>query len=305
VKTINFKNAAEKPQLQFVRILAQIYFHLKTTLNTEIDRPVPNTESGLLQFTPGKDTYGYNDKEKKSSTKSSRSTSSQANNNSDDKKESKKTRQKPLHQQLQMAQVIRNINNNNEYRIIMVMGISPTSTIFAAFDSNNTYVAVKFVATTCPTDACLPSMGPPPEVAVLQNLSHSNVMSHIDWWWTSSSSLFKEKESERENDDDIIYYVIVSPLYKKIPYHFNPSYVATSRMRDLLEAVRYLHNNGVYHGDIKPSNIMFTRDKQRKIVLIDFDGSRSSDNSHNVDTAKYVTHKYGTPGNRTRFLKIL
>jgi len=296
VKTINFKNAAEKPQLQCVQILAQIYFYLKSAFNAVIDRTEP-CKSGFLVLSPGENTYGFN--KKKSGTMSSRSTSTQANNNSDDKKESKKTRKKPLHQQLQIAQVIRNINNNNEYRIIMVTDVSTTSTICTAFDSNSTYVAVKFVATTCPTDACLPSMGPPPEVAVLQNLSHSNVMLHIDWWWTSSSSLFNATERERENDEDTIYYVIVSPLYKKIRSCMTPPYVAILRMWVLLEAVRYLHNNGVYHGDIKPSNIMFTRDTQIKMVLIDFDGSRSSDNSHNVDTAKYVTHKYGTPGNRT------
>lgn len=47
-------------------------------------------------------------------------------------------------------------------------------------------------------------------------------------------------------------------------------------IRDLIEAVAYLHSRGVVHRDLKPSNVMI-RDVGKEVVVIDFGLADTSD----------------------------
>jgi serine/threonine protein kinase len=47
-------------------------------------------------------------------------------------------------------------------------------------------------------------------------------------------------------------------------------------MRDLFEAVNYLHKRKIAHRDLKPANIMFQDSDKSNIKLIDFGLSRLS-----------------------------
>mmetsp|Transcript_9688 Transcript_9688/g.21023 ORF Transcript_9688/g.21023 Transcript_9688/m.21023 type:complete len:386 (+) Transcript_9688:113-1270(+) len=65
-------------------------------------------------------------------------------------------------------------------------------------------------------------------------------------------------------------------------------------IKSLLEAVAYLHDNGVVHRDIKPENILFESEDEKVIKLIDFGLSRRHERgeapmSNSVGTAYYMS----------------
>ena len=58
-------------------------------------------------------------------------------------------------------------------------------------------------------------------------------------------------------------------LYKFIEYseRFDESYVKYM-FNQLIDAVRYLHSNGIVHRDIKPENLLI--DAKGRLILADF-----------------------------------
>ena len=71
-------------------------------------------------------------------------------------------------------------------------------------------------------------------------------------------------------------------------------------MRQILSAVKHLHDNNIVHLDLKPENILLTETKQ--IKLIDFGISRE------LDAKTEVKGFYGTPefvGNRLCFIDLI
>lgn len=49
-----------------------------------------------------------------------------------------------------------------------------------------------------------------------------------------------------------------------------PEQIIQTIMKQLLSAICYLHNKSIFHGDIKPENIIVTDEKNFKIKLVDF-----------------------------------
>jgi len=68
---------------------------------------------------------------------------------------------------------------------------------------------------------------------------------------------------------------------------------AVGLVRQLLEAVSYLHSNGVIHGDLKPANVVFERKGGNVLKLIDFSAARRLDQKQPISglqgTLTYLT----------------
>ena len=125
---------------------------------------------------------------------------------------------------------------------------------------------------------------------------HPNISTH---YWT-----FKDKEN---------YFELVEYLRGKTveELHFpedmdigRKEFIALSIMKEVMEAVRYMHRNGTSHGDICPSNIMVldlnnngnVLNDDPAVRLIDFGyaqswnigGERSAPKSHKLGYGKYT-----------------
>ncbi|MTJ55340.1 CHASE2 domain-containing protein [Anabaena sp. UHCC 0253] len=65
-------------------------------------------------------------------------------------------------------------------------------------------------------------------------------------------------------------YIIGHPLSKELGLGKNlPENLVIKLLKDLLQIIRFVHENGVIHRDIKPNNII-RRESDQKVVLIDF-----------------------------------
>jgi len=64
-----------------------------------------------------------------------------------------------------------------------------------------------------------------------------------------------------------------------------PELECKRHMRDLFDAVTYLHKNGVAHRDLKPENLLFTsHEPNAKIKIIDFGFAKIEVNPHELQT---------------------
>ena len=98
--------------------------------------------------------------------------------------------------------------------------------------------------------------GLPNEYVILKNLNHPNIIKIYDY-----------------DEDDYFYYIIM-------PYYKNGSLdligkiltenVAGWVFSQLFDIIKYLHQNGVVHLDIKPDNILISNINNMNIVLTDF-----------------------------------
>lgn len=69
----------------------------------------------------------------------------------------------------------------------------------------------------------------------------------------------------------------------------------TKFLEELNEAMRFIHKRDIFHGDIKPENIMIDPETN-KYVLIDFGGAaRTSEDGKTSVTAIAITHPYSPP----------
>jgi serine/threonine protein kinase len=59
----------------------------------------------------------------------------------------------------------------------------------------------------------------------------------------------------------------------------------------ILSSLKYLHSHGVAHQDLKPANILFTRDQQ-SVKLCDFGVSNTLDQTRKTNAANQGTIRY-------------
>ncbi|PTB60948.1 hypothetical protein M431DRAFT_73029, partial [Trichoderma harzianum CBS 226.95] len=82
---------------------------------------------------------------------------------------------------------------------------------------------------------------------------------------------------------------------EKNPYCTLDSKDARQVLLDMTDAINFIHRKGVIHNDIKPSNILYS--KERGAVLIDF-GLATTRSAHNGGTRWYIPPEYGSDGKR-------
>ena len=103
------------------------------------------------------------------------------------------------------------------------------------------------------------------------------------------------------------YHYVIMPRYQRLSrqvYSYvnnlgDPKYERRMLhlIRQLNNGLKFLHNQGIWHGDIKPENIMWNA-TERCAVLIDFGGSAKTDESGKTTIAAATTNAY-LPGEAT------
>mmetsp|Transcript_9846 Transcript_9846/g.20974 ORF Transcript_9846/g.20974 Transcript_9846/m.20974 type:complete len:338 (+) Transcript_9846:130-1143(+) len=126
------------------------------------------------------------------------------------------------------------------------------------------------------------------EVSILKKVNHGNVMKMVDCYEDEEYlHIVTEKYSGGELFDKIIENTTAEGCFSEK--------AAAKIIKSLLEAVVYLHGEGIAHRDIKPENILFeSADEESDIKLIDFGLSRKhkrgdSPMSTPVGTAYYMS----------------
>ncbi|CAD8157829.1 unnamed protein product [Paramecium octaurelia] len=163
------------------------------------------------------------------------------------------------------------------YQFQMEMGSGMTGSVYrcVAADNANLYYAIKKIdkLKIAQHEGGIPQLVH--ELSLLSSLSHPNIV--------------KLKETYADNQ---YYYIIMEYINGRTLYselssrQYGLSIVETIKiMRELLEAVSYIHDKGVMHRDINPLNIM----KADTVKLIDFGLARKIKNQLNFPTS-------GTPG---------
>ncbi|KAK8893097.1 hypothetical protein M9Y10_030361 [Tritrichomonas musculus] len=135
------------------------------------------------------------------------------------------------------------------------------------------------------------------EVEIMKRVDHPN--------------LLKLEYSERKDPYMIIVtnYAQSQDLYRFINSNYPsgmPSDVALYTMKQMIDAVSYLHNLGIWHRDIKPQNfLVFNNDNERPhIVLADF-GLAKQYKPNETDDSIVGTKQYMAPEliNNSRYTK--
>lgn len=137
------------------------------------------------------------------------------------------------------------------------------------------------------------------EVEIMKKIDHPN--------------LLKLEYSERRDPYMIIVtdYAPSKNLYRFISDNYPsgmPTDVALFAMKQMIDAISYLHNHGIWHRDIKPQNfLIFNNDKKRpQIVLADFGLSKQYE-PYETDNLIVGTKQYMAPEiiNNTRYTKSI
>ncbi|XP_018418273.1 PREDICTED: calcium/calmodulin-dependent protein kinase type 1G [Nanorana parkeri] len=117
------------------------------------------------------------------------------------------------------------------------------------------------------------------EIAVLKKIKHDNIVTLEDVYESSSHFyLVMQLVSGGELFDRI--------LERGLYTEKDASHV----IRQVLSAVRYLHDNGVVHRDLKPENLLYlTADENSKIMITDFGLSK-------MEETGIMSTACGTPG---------
>jgi len=121
------------------------------------------------------------------------------------------------------------------------------------------------------------------EIYLLANVNHHGIMKMVDCYEDAECvHIITEKYTGGELFDKII--------NNTSSYGCLSERKAASVVKSLLEAVAYLHENGVVHRDIKPENILFESNHDDAAVkLIDFGLSRRHEKGE-----KHMTNPVGT-----------
>lgn len=125
------------------------------------------------------------------------------------------------------------------------------------------------------------------EIDILRAIDHPSIMKLID---TFEDSDYVHIITEKYTGGELLKKI----LDNTTDYGCLPEHKAAKIIKSLLEAVAYLHDNGIVHRDIKPENILFEDEQEDDIKLIDFGLSRRHEKGDAlmngyVGTAYYVS----------------
>lgn len=123
------------------------------------------------------------------------------------------------------------------------------------------------------------------EIYFLSNIDHSSVMRLVDCYEDAN---FLHIITEKYMGGDLFDRILESTNSSGCFTEHNTAHV----IKSLLEAVSYLHSNGIVHRDIKPENILYESQQEDAAVrLIDFGLSRT----HDVKREGLMSNPVGTP----------
>lgn len=118
------------------------------------------------------------------------------------------------------------------------------------------------------------------EISALSNLSHPNIVKLLDYYLDDNRSI-------------MIFEYIGNDLFEYIQSHYPLQILQIkSFLYSLLEAISYLHQQGIMHRDITTTNILFD-ERTKSIKLCDFGLSKYT--SKGPHTPKMCTLQYSAP----------
>ncbi|KAJ6499290.1 kinase-like domain-containing protein [Mycena sanguinolenta] len=98
------------------------------------------------------------------------------------------------------------------------------------------------------------------EIGLMKTLDHPNVCRLVDEFWNADGSF-----------DLVLEYMAGGDLFTLIEKHHGLSERMTKHlMRQLCEAVAFIHSNDIAHRDLKPQNILLTADRPPTLKIADF-----------------------------------
>lgn len=123
------------------------------------------------------------------------------------------------------------------------------------------------------------------ELDMLQRLKHDNIVRFVDW--------FESRDK---------YYIVTElatggELFDRICEQGKfTEKDASQTIRQVLDAVNYLHNNNVVHRDLKPENLLYrTKKAESELVLADFGIAKMLDSKDEVLTTMAGSFGYAAP----------
>ncbi|KAL4955442.1 kinase-like domain-containing protein [Aspergillus filifer] len=123
------------------------------------------------------------------------------------------------------------------------------------------------------------------ELDLLQKLNHPHIVHFVDW--------FESKDK---------FYIVTQlatggELFDRIcEYGKFTEKDASQTIRQVLDAVNYLHQRNIVHRDLKPENLLYlTRDLESQLVLADFGIAKMMDNPAEVLTSMAGSFGYAAP----------
>ncbi|KAL4925999.1 serine/threonine-protein kinase [Aspergillus undulatus] len=123
------------------------------------------------------------------------------------------------------------------------------------------------------------------ELDLLQKLNHPHIVSFVDW--------FESKDK---------FYIVTQlatggELFDRIcEYGKFTEKDASQTIRQVLDAVNYLHQRNIVHRDLKPENLLYlTKDLESQLVLADFGIAKMMDNPAEVLTSMAGSFGYAAP----------
>ncbi|EGG13678.1 protein kinase [Cavenderia fasciculata] len=148
-----------------------------------------------------------------------------------------------------------------QYATSKVLGSGRQAIVYKGWDVQNFYkrVAVKCFVNVRRSMSNVFSI-PREEFVIIQGLDHPNVLRYLDYSIHEESNLTNECIiMERMKHKSLSYFM------DKEPHYFQNGTNLRQAIGQILKGVQYLHNNKIIHRDIKPGNILVSKDYTLKI----------------------------------------
>ncbi|KAJ5089690.1 hypothetical protein N7532_008374 [Penicillium argentinense] len=144
------------------------------------------------------------------------------------------------------------------------------------------------------------------ELEMLQKLKHPHIVSFVDWFESkaSNSHPFSSVVSSGQTLTPIQdkFYIVTQlatggELFDRIcDYGKFTEKDASQTIRQVLDAVNYLHRRNIVHRDLKPENLLYlTRASDSELVLADFGIAKMLENPSEVLTSMAGSFGYAAP----------
>lgn len=168
------------------------------------------------------------------------------------------------------------MSSRRSYEELCIIGRGAYGTVFKAKDTvNDRIVALKRVCIVNNTEEKGVPVSTLREITLLKqldNMSHPNIVRMFDAFQTFSSSA-SSSSSSVDSPQDVVLTIVFEHVEQDLSTFIHKSQpcglseeVIKNLMHQLLCGIDYLHTNRMIHRDIKPQNILITRNKQVKIA---------------------------------------